>query len=412
MNFAQIPILIKKLSVVLQYYNRRTMSKKPYSEYDCPVCQKKDIQQGSFGKHLAKHSVGELLKFVKNIEAVQKTGAHPEIHVNGAVFAVCHDTQYGYQKGLLKPLTNEKKHGQECKLLYHNWAAAQESNQPQNLITVQIPVEPQPPVKKPAPVKKSNPVKPPVVPDPPVVVTHEQTEEPVQNAVAHEQPVQNAVAHEQPVQNAVALVQNAVALLLECSNQTKCECHLEITRLKEKILEQDRELELFRQWRHLIISSAPQQEEASRLPPEPEQEPPQPEQQPPQPEPTAAVPEPQPTAPPPPPPKKRVQITEPKQVKTKAATIKASKKEKEKGMWCETCESCKQTAQFATDLRPCGRCAKKCHYNDDLVGCYHFDCEICDTKICLPCVKAAGAQSNKMHPMCSPECYKKYMASR
>jgi hypothetical protein len=381
------------------------MSKKPYSEYDCPVCQKKDIQQGSFGKHLAKHTVGELLKFVKNIDSVKKDGVHPEIHVNGSVFAVCHDTQYGYQKGLVKPLTNEKKHGQECKLLYHNWATGSDINPPQNLITVQIPVEPPVTLKKPALVKKSNAVKPPVVPDSPVVVAHDQTEEPV--VVTQPQVDTQVVA---PVQNAVPLVQNAVALLLECSNQTKCECHLEITRLKEKILEQDRELELFRQWRHLIISSAPQHEQ----PPAHEQQPPAQEQQPeqPQPEPTAAVPEPQPTAPPPPPPKKRVQITEPKQVKTKAPTIKASKKEKEKGMWCETCESCKQTAQFATDLRPCGRCSKKSHYNDDLVGCYHFDCEVCDTKICLPCVKAAGVQSNKMHPMCSPECYKKYMGSR
>jgi hypothetical protein len=401
------------------------MSKKPYSEYDCPVCQKKDIQQGSFGKHLAKHTVAELLKFVKNIEAVKSDGAHPEIHVNGAVFAVCHDTQYGYQKGLIKPLTNEKKHGQECKLLYHNWAAASDVNPPQNLITVEIPVGPtqtvvaqpvatQPVVAQPVAVKRPAATKKPVVAQPEVI----------------EMPVVEQPAA--PVQNAVALVQNAVALLLECSNKTKCECHLEITRLKEKILEQDRELDLFRQWRQMIISSAPpvhqaheqqaheqqaheqqaheQQAHEQQAHEQQAHEQQAPETRHEEPQQTAAVPEVQAVAPPPVP-KKRVQISEPKQAKAKP-TIKASKKEKEKGMWCETCESCKQTAQFATDLRPCGRCAKKCHYNDDLVGCYHFDCEICDTKICLPCVKAAGAQSNKMHPMCSPECYKKYMASR
>jgi len=371
------------------------MSKKPYSEYDCPVCQKKDIQQGSFGKHLAKHTVAELLKFVKNIDAVKTDGAHPEIHVNGSVFAVCHDTQYGYQKGLVKPLTNEKKHGQECKLLYHNWATAQDVNPPQNLITVEIPVATQPVVTQP-------------------VVTQPVVTQPVEvkQAVEVEQPVA-------PVQNAVALVQNAVALLLECSNKTKCDCHLEITHLKEKILEQNRELELFRQWRQMVISlappeyQAPEPEQTDQAQPHPSPEPNRAQThraQTQEPQQTADVPEVQAVAPPPVP-KKRVQITEPKQVKTKP-TIKASKKEKEKGMWCETCESCKQTAQFATDLRPCGRCGKKCHYNDDLVGCYHFDCEICDTKICLPCVKAAGAQSNKMHPMCSPECYKKYMAAR
>jgi hypothetical protein len=411
------------------------MSKKPYSEYDCPVCQKKDIQQGSFGKHLAKHTVAELLKFVKNIEAVKTDGAHPEIHVNGAVFAVCHDTQYGYQKGLVKPLTNEKKHGQECKLLYHNWATASDLNPPQNLITVEIPIATQPVATQPVatqPVATQPIATQPVATQP--VATQPVATQPVATQPVATQPVAvHPVATQPevvempvieqpvvPVQNAVALVQNAVALLLECSNKTKCMCHLEITRLKEKILEQDRELELFRQWRQMIVSSAPplqrpdEQQQAHEQQAHEQQAPETrhdvPEQTAAVPQQTAAVPEVQAVTPPPVP-KKRVQISEPKQAKAKP-TIKASKKEKEKGMWCETCESCKQTAQFATDLRPCGRCAKKCHYNDDLVGCYHFDCEICDTKICLPCVKAAGAQSNKMHPMCSPECYKKYMASR
>jgi hypothetical protein len=116
---------------------------------------------------------------------------------------------------------------------------------------------------------------------------------------------------------------------------------------------------------------------------------------------TAHVPHPQTVAPPPvpAPAKKRVKAPPP-----------ASKKEQEKGMWCAKCESCKTTAQFTTDLKECGKCGKLCHYNSDLHSCYHWDCEMCKKRTCLECVKAAGG--NKMHPVCSDACHKKYKDSR
>ena len=90
--------------------------------------------------------------------------------------------------------------------------------------------------------------------------------------------------------------------------------------------------------------------------------------------------------------------------------VKASKKEIAKGMWCTRCESCETLAQFATDLKACARCQKLCHYNDDLNSCYHWDCEICAKRICKECNKSNGG--NKMHPLCSPECAKKYKDKR
>ena len=89
---------------------------------------------------------------------------------------------------------------------------------------------------------------------------------------------------------------------------------------------------------------------------------------------------------------------------------KASKKEAEKGMWCTKCESCQTTAQFTADLKACATCKKLCHFNDDLNSCYHWDCEICSKKICKECNKSNGG--NKMHPLCSQECAKKYKAAR
>ena len=96
--------------------------------------------------------------------------------------------------------------------------------------------------------------------------------------------------------------------------------------------------------------------------------------------------------------------------RTTVKAAKASKKEAEKGMWCTKCESCQTTAQFTTDLKSCGTCKKLCHFNDDLNSCYHWDCEICSKKICKECNKSNGG--NKMHPLCSQECAKKYKSGR
>ena len=79
-------------------------------------------------------------------------------------------------------------------------------------------------------------------------------------------------------------------------------------------------------------------------------------------------------------------------------------------MWCTLCESCNTTAQFTTDLKACATCKKLCHFNDDLNSCYHWDCEVCAKRICKECNKSSGG--NKMHPLCSPECAKKYKTQR
>lgn len=100
----------------------------------------------------------------------------------------------------------------------------------------------------------------------------------------------------------------------------------------------------------------------------------------------------------------------PRPIAAARRTVKASKKEMEKGMWCSLCSSCNIIAQYTTDLRACATCKKLTHFNDDLNGCYHWDCEICDKKICKECNKANGG--NKMHPLCSEVCAKKYRAKR
>lgn len=151
------------------------------------------------------------------------------------------------------------------------------------------------------------------------------------------------------------------------SKHEKCGCHIEINLLKRQIDTQMSELNALREWRDTIIDSAPKNVIVEQTKPKPEKE-------------------------------------------KKNPIIKASKKEKELGMWCTQCASCKCAAQFATDLRPCGSCKKLCHFNDDLHSCYHWDCEICKKQVCLQCVRAVGA--TKLHPLCSEECSKKYKSKR
>ena len=81
-----------------------------------------------------------------------------------------------------------------------------------------------------------------------------------------------------------------------------------------------------------------------------------------------------------------------------------SKKELEKGMWCTKCESCKFTAQYTKDLKPCGSCHKLCHFNDDMGNCYLWDCVGCAKAVCKECNKAAGG--NRLNPYCSKACAK------
>ena len=147
-----------------------------------------------------------------------------------------------------------------------------------------------------------------------------------------------------------------------------CDCHLEICCLNEQVQTLMAELNALQTWRDTVVATAPA---------------------------TASKP-----------------IAKVEPVRASPAKIKAkpSKKEKELGMWCMRCESCKDTAEYATDLRPCTACKKLCHFNDDFHSCYHWDCEVCKKAVCLQCNRAAGG--SKLHPLCSQECAKKYKATR
>ena len=163
-------------------------------------------------------------------------------------------------------------------------------------------------------------------------------------------------------------------------------CHEETAKLKHELAQQHAELEALRKWRDTVLSTAPFKnsiEEPIEKPIEKPVEKPI---------------------------EKPVEKPVKKVVAPVEKKVKASKKEKELGMWCTTCDSCKCIAQFATDLRACEICKKTTHINDDLHSCYQWECETCSKKVCLQCVKASGG--NKLHPFCTSKCYEKYKQSR
>ena len=157
-----------------------------------------------------------------------------------------------------------------------------------------------------------------------------------------------------------------------------CDCHLEICRLNEQVQTLMAELNTLQTWRDTVVATAPitTVTEATAA------------------EATAA----------------EATAAKVSPAKTKKAIAKPSKKEKELGMWCVRCESCKDIAEYTTDLRPCTACKKLCHFNDDFHSCYHWDCEVCKKAVCLQCNRAAGG--SKLHPLCSQECAKKYKSTR
>ena len=175
-------------------------------------------------------------------------------------------------------------------------------------------------------------------------------------------------------------------------NSANCSCHTEITILKFALQEKDKELELYKVWHDLILSNAPnsgyialEKELVKEVKPVVVKKP----------EPNLVKLE-----------EPRNSIESPPKVREQKHTIKASKKEQEKGMYCTQCEVCKCTARQTRDLKPCGKCNKLCHYNDDLRSCYHWECAVCSIQICMPCNKAAGG--NKLNSFCSKECAKKH----
>jgi hypothetical protein len=161
-----------------------------------------------------------------------------------------------------------------------------------------------------------------------------------------------------------------------------CDCHLEICRLNEQVQTLMAELNTLQTWRDTVVATAPIATAPSTAPS------------------TAVA-----VGPP-----KTVAKLEPARASSAKTKAKPSKKEKELGMWCLRCESCKEIAEYTTDLRACTACKKLCHFNDDFHSCYHWDCEVCKKAVCLQCNRAAGG--SKLHPICSQECAKKYKATR
>jgi hypothetical protein len=184
------------------------------------------------------------------------------------------------------------------------------------------------------------------------------------------------------VEEEEAEIINAIDMILpeeEERHEEPCKkCHNEITKLKQ-------ELEEFQIWRDLITSSMPHQGQkpASRAKVEPE---PKPESKP------------------------KIKLESKPRAKPTKPKIQASKKEIEKGMWCTTCDACNTVAQFATDLKSCCNCKKMTHFNDDLTGCYHWQCSVCSQNSCYSCVKSAGG--NKLHPFCSTKCAQIYRSRK
>jgi hypothetical protein len=61
------------------------------------------------------------------------------------------------------------------------------------------------------------------------------------------------------------------------------------------------------------------------------------------------------------------------------------------------CQGCRHEATV-DQLTSCNDCKHIFHVNDELWGCYMYDCEKCNKRICYNCMKANG--SSKLHPCC------------
>jgi hypothetical protein len=314
--------------------------------FTCPVCQKKK-QRGLLGVHLVKHSKAELLPLIKNLDQSQEPGWHPELDCSDHTYILCCKNEKGFEKD--KPL--HKSHN--CTHNYSDWAKN---------------------------VSKSTKVTKP-------------RDDSLQSKTMQEV---IDICKAKGIGGYSGLRKNEIIKLIENNNKPHavgCDCHIEITKLKE-------ELESYKKWKHTLLTCMP----GSKYEPEPafvvtlpqeniieehEQEKEKDEET--TPVQTLAKP----------------QVTFHASVHTKASKPMASKpmpskKELEKGMWCTKCESCKFTAQYTKDLRPCGACNKLCHFNDDMGNCYLWDCVGCAKAVCKECNKTAGG--NRLNPYCSKAC--------
>jgi hypothetical protein len=364
--------------------------------YDCPICNKK-FQQGQLGKHLLRYKPDEINPYISNLDKVEMSGAHPEILCSGRTYVFCPKSNTAYEKvgGKL-----EKNHSQ-CKHKYNDIIKSPVIHQKQEQ-------EQQDQTHKHKHNQEDREQKQ-DQPDKPVNTYSLLNKDKLINLCKakgligysgkkHSELVSLLTEHDIKVKEVPP--ESICYIKLEEHVEPKkqiCDCSKQIGPLQTQLDFIQKELELYKTWAQSIIATNPLSQ-------------------------TAVVPIQIPTAvkvveavetvaPPVNNPKQAAppkinKIVQNPTVPKKAATVKASKKEIEKGLWCTKCESCHNTAQFATDLKPCQVCNKLCHKDSDLYGCYHWDCAVCDKKICKECNKAAGG--NKLFSFCSISCKKRH----
>lgn len=320
--------------------------------YQCPVCQK-ERQRGHIGDHVVSHTLDELKPFIVNSKEVIEKGAHPEVLCSGHSYILCIKSKLGFEKGFIK----HKRH--TCDNDYKSLIVApvKTAGKPldMNLMTMQQVLD----------ICRKKNLR---------GYSHKKKEEIIEIILEHDKLSKPLIA---------------------------CNCHCEITQLKEELSEKTKELEAFKIWKALIISSAPFADKTTKPT---ETEPKETElldivySESQESNANNVIKEVHPKI-----------VTKPKiKVDTlkHPTVIKASKKEQEKGMFCTKCEVCNIVAKNNRELKPCAKCNKMCHFNSDFYNCYHWDCAYCGIQICMDCNKAAGG--NKLFAFCSRDCSKKH----
>ena len=310
--------------------------------YKCPVCQK-EKQRGLIGDHVVTHSLDELRPHIVNLKEVEKKGMHPEILCSGHTYIICYNKKQGFEKGKPKHM----KH--VCAIVKPSNIEAKEKEKEKDIDMSSMTMNQVLDICRKKNVRG---------------YSHKSKEEIIELIIQHDK------------------IQLA----------GPCNCHNEITRLKEELIKKTNQLNLFKTW----LLSSPLREEkqeetmlinivysdTNRI--ENTEE---------------AISDSQPNLTKNDKPKLSV-IKE-----HKPQVTKASKKEQEKGMYCTKCEVCGTLARNNRELKACGSCNKLCHFNSDFFSCYHWECAYCNLPVCMNCNKAAGG--NKLFAFCSKDCYKK-----
>ena len=389
--------------------------------YDCPKCKKR-YQQGQLGKHILRYTNVDLAPYIINLDKIEQFGVHPEINCSGRTYVICPKSLTAFEKvgGKL-----EKNHA-NCVHKYFDYVIkikqtpiqegdhthTQEQDhthtQEQHYTHTQEQDHTHTQEQDHTHTQEQD---------------HEHKQEECQDpniySPLNKEKLQQLCKGNGIVGYSGKKHQELVNLLTENDRKNKeippesicyinldahtesvkqsCNCSKQVDVLKA-------ELEIYKKWAKCILSTVPKglNDDLVEQKVEPVVNKPFANElitnKPIENKPTPNKPTPNKPTP------NKPLLVKPTQQKKQA--VKASKKEIEKGLWCTKCESCHNTAQFTTDLKPCQKCNKLCHRDNDLYGCYHWDCAVCDKKICKECNKAAGG--NKLFSFCSTNCKKQH----